>query len=411
MISFQLLDKDDLKVMIGCFNDGFLREPLLRPAKTLQKYIPNGFRPNKLKQNQVEKIYVDALSSGEPSINTYVTTNIEKMFDRARIQRIIDQIDDPGSLDAVAIADTKIASSLWGNHIKMPAYIPLLLNGIECPEKIKKISLEAFDVFFETIEETSEASFNAGLEKGKQAGENALISEQKAVARLKKTINEAHKTKEKIENEKKDVIKANEALQTDLAVVEKSLQEKEELIERIEKQNRQLEHELSQKKELEKKKEELISIIAELKDENKEKEEHIAQLLADLEKAKEEAYSEEVIKIICDDVIDEIQASTISQAEVLQIAKGKFSDSDTIFDSWSTMSAEADVDIKRIIEDLEKNAASEVHLDLIESIEDNELIKFAVIKALRAVLYNTLERKERNRNLSDRFEGDTTNEE
>lgn len=293
----------------------------------------------------------------------------------------------------------------------MPAYIPLLLNGIKCPEKIKTISLEAFDVFFETMEETNEASFNAGLEKGKQAGENALINEQKAVARLKKTINEAHKTKERIEKEKKDAIKANEALQTDLAVAEKSLQEKEELIERIEKQNGQLEHELSQKKELEKKNEELISIIAKLKDENRVKEEHIAQVLSDLENAKEEAYSEEVIKTICDDVIDEIQASTISQTEVLKIAKGKFSDSDTIFDSWSTMSAEADVDIKKIIEDLEINAVSEAHLDLIEGIEDNELIKFAVIKALRAVLYNTLERKERNRNLSDRFEGDTINEE
>ena len=207
MISFQLLDKDDLKVMIGCFDDGFLREPLLRPSKTLKKYIPNGFRPNKLKQNQVEKIYVDALSSGEPSISSYVTTNIEKMFAKARIQRIIDQIDDPDSIAEVAIANTRIASSLWESHIKMPAYIPLLLNGIKCPELIKKISLEAFDVFFETMEETNEASFNVGLEKGKQVGENALISEQKMVARLKKTINEAHKAKEKIEKEKKNVYK------------------------------------------------------------------------------------------------------------------------------------------------------------------------------------------------------------
>lgn len=410
MVSFQLLDKDDLKAMIGCFDDVFLRKPLLRPTKTLNKYITKGFRPNKLKRKQIEKIYVEALSACEPSINTYVANNIDEMLVKAHIQRIIDQIEDDSLIEDLAIANTKIASLLLKNHIKMPSYIPFLLNKIECPDTIKKVSLDAFNVYYEMLEETSEGAFNAGLEKGKQAGENALISEQKAVEKLKKTINETQKAKEKIEKEKKEAIKDNESLQTNLEILNQSLQEKEGLIDRVEKQNRQFEHELLQNKDIKKKNNELIDTIAKLEDASKAREEYITQLLTDLEIAKEEAYSEKVIRTICNEVIDEIQASTISQAEVLQISKEKFSESDTIYDSWLAMSSEADVNIKRIIEDLERDAVSEAHLDFIESIEDNELIKFAVIKALRAVLYNNLERKERNRNLSDRFEGNTTNE-
>ena len=81
MISFDLFEYDDLKLLFEGFQVSFLQNPIRRPKTTLKEYIPKGFRSNKLQKNQLVKIYCDAVSDGEKSLTEFVTKEIESVFD------------------------------------------------------------------------------------------------------------------------------------------------------------------------------------------------------------------------------------------------------------------------------------------------------------------------------------------
>ena len=80
MISLDLFKKDDILVLLDCFDLTFLQLPMKRPPKSLLKFIPNGFRPEKLMRAQLNKVYVDALSSREVSLTAYVLNELEQNF-------------------------------------------------------------------------------------------------------------------------------------------------------------------------------------------------------------------------------------------------------------------------------------------------------------------------------------------
>ena len=122
-----------------------------------------------------------------------------------------------------------------------------------------------------------------------------------------------------------------------------------------------------------------------------------------LEMAKQDTYSEDTLKQLVADVIDEMKASTLTREEILDLARKKFRDNESIRDGWNTISSQTDSIIQRIILAFDEKRFESGLLDDIEALEDNVLIKCAVIKSMKAVLYKELESDSHSIDLGERF--------
>ena len=98
-----------------------------------------------------------------------------------------------------------------------------------------------------------------------------------------------------------------------------------------------------------------------------------------------------------------MKASTLSREEILDLARRKFKENESIRDGWNSISSETDIIIQRIITSFDKKDFVPSLLDDMEALEDNVLIKCAVIKSLKAVLYKELESDSHSIDLGERF--------
>ena len=122
MINLINLTKDDLRELFDGFNTEFLQQPLRKPTKSLSRYIPNGFRPDKMPRNLLIKMYCDAIIGHEPSITTYVVNEVERNFDSMGVEQIItsiNQADNSSIIKAIA----QLSATTWDGGIVIPAHL------------------------------------------------------------------------------------------------------------------------------------------------------------------------------------------------------------------------------------------------------------------------------------------------
>ncbi len=132
-------------------------------------------------------------------------------------------------------------------------------------------------------------------------------------------------------------------------------------------------------------------------------EKKVTDLESAIEQSKQDTYSEDTLRQLVGDVIDEMKASTLSREEILDLARMKFKENESIRTGWNAISSETDKIIQRIISAFDNKNFTQDLLDEMESLEDNVLIKCAVIKSLKAVLYRELEVSSHNVDLGERF--------
>ena len=121
------------------------------------------------------------------------------------------------------------------------------------------------------------------------------------------------------------------------------------------------------------------------------------------ERALELAFSDDVVKRLVSEIMDEVKATSLGKKEIIDIAKKRFSDSTTISEGWEQLASENEGLIDVIVTSFGEGCYDEHHLDDLELTEDNLLIQYSVIKSLKAVLYNALEKKEVTSGISDVF--------
>lgn len=404
MISFDLLSKDDYAVLFEGFENAFLQVPFRHPTKSFMRFLPKGFRSDKLKRNQMIKAFSDAIIGGELSIREYVGKEIETQFEQVGINDFINSHrEEPDYLFGIGLSI--IATLLWKNQLRIPGYLVFLLNGIPCPEVSKNATIELHNSFFETIEQYGVIRFEEGTAVGERKGATTLEEERKRVLKLEKTNAILTAQIEKDTAQAKNIEKERDEALLSCEAATNRLKESTFLIAKQEKNIAQLSNEIlfledsikNQKTAMSELESQIITLST--------KEEEIAALKEELSKAVDQAYSEDVLKRLCGEVLDELVATNLGGQEILKIAKQRFSQSETIMDAWYSLSQESNTIIEKILSEFDKSEFSETQLDFLEQLEDGILIRYAVTKALKAVLFNALERKETEAAIGERFSG------
>ena len=402
MISLALLDRDDLKILFEGFTTDFLSIPLKKPAKTLVKYVPTGFRIGKLPRNMLIRMYCDAVTGNEPSILEYVQNEISRNFENRGITDYLKKANLSNPL-SVGLAISELQSVLLDNGFTIPSYLVLLLNGIECNAAMKEASKKLYSTFVLIVDKTSEDAEKRGRLDAEVSASAAIDAAEKT---RKKQLKQIENLKNRLaiqQNESKELHTRIDELEENLYQARELESRTAEILESTNKQittlkneNQRLFDDLTVKNE---KMREYDSKLLELERLHQQ----IIDLRSELLQAKEQAYSNAVIKRLCAEVLDELRASSLSDNEILNIAKKRFTEADTIVDAWVHISDLSKEHIKEVIDNITNTEECHTTLDEIEEIEDGILIKFAVLKAIKSILYNELETEESKRTIADRF--------
>ncbi len=407
MIDYSLFSKDDLGVLFEGFETAFLQQPFKHPSKTIMRLVPKGFRVDKLNRQQMIKVFSDAIISREKSICSFVTTEIESQFEAASITSFIEShMENPDYLLGVGI--TTVSSLLWKNQLHIPAYIVYLLFGIEPSDSCKTESMLLYKTFFDELEKHGQRKFDEGVQNAERKSRSSIEAETRRADRLERTLSLVKEQKDEAVA-KSDTISAerDEALSLAAARAER-IKESQDTIDRLEKELTQALYSVKLGEEKQKELLEVKSRLSEKQSECSEKDKQITALKSELSKAMDMAYTEEVLEHLCAEVLDELDAMSLGSKEILRIAKQRFSNEETVLAGWESLSEESNELIRQIIDQFSSGTFSMGQLDLLEKMEDGILIRYAVTKALKAILYNALEKQEAEATIGERFSGNET---
>ena len=356
MIDFSLFSKEDLKILFEGFETSFLQEPFKHSTKSLSRFIPRGFRVDRLTRPQMVNVFSDAIMAGHRSIYTYVSTEIETQFEKSGITVFIEsQKENQDNLYGAGFGT--VTNLLWKNHLHLPAYIVYLLFGITSSASFKEESLLIHKAFCSEMEAYGKYRYKEGVTKGEQKSQSALEAELKRVERLEKSLSLSREQKEEVIAQNNTLNKEREDALSLVETNKEIIKEKSEIIDKLEKELSQrsfmiknLEDNIAKGKEIEGK-------LERKQQECLEKDAQIESLLIELSKAKELAYSEEVLEQLCAEVLDELNAISLGKQEILKIAKKRFSENETVFSGWERLSEESNGLVKIIIEQLKESVS------------------------------------------------------
>lgn len=398
MISLTLLTKEELRELFDGFNTEFLQQPLRRPSKSLGRYVPHGFRPDKMPRNLLIKMFCDAIIGHEPSVTTYVINEITRHFDRLNFEQMIATVNRADNTSIVT-AIVKISAATWEDGLVIPAHLVLKLYEVPCDVEIIAVSGSLFKAHFDAIEHAK----ITGRDEGAASALSDIQGEIKKQGKLQKRIGLLEEINTVAEQEV-------EALKTFRIELEEKLSEStgmnlrlQEVIEGLNKQIVKLKNEVAEHLSLAASQEKKILELEESNYRLSEMESNISALKIELESARAMAFSDDVVRRLSADVIDELKASSLGAKEILALAKKRFSQEATIDEAWASISSYSDSRIKPLMAALGEAVYSNDMLDTLEEIEDGILIKYAVIKALKGVMYYGLEEKEARKSIADEF--------
>lgn len=409
MINYSLFSKDDLGVLFEGFETMFLQMPFKRPTRAILRLVPKGFRVDKLSRKQMIKVFSDAIINHEELISRFVTNEIESQFESASITSFVNShIENSDYLFGGGIAT--VSSLLWKNKLHIPAYIVYMLFGLEPTESCRNESMLLYKTFIEELEKNGTTKFNEGFQNAERKNQSSMETEIRRVERLEKTLVHAKEQRDDaVKMSNAAYAERDEALAIVVAQTEK-INDSQKTIDRLEKNLTQALHAQELAKE---EKKEMLEVKSQLSVKQREcldKEKTIVELKTELSKAMEMAYTEKVLEYLCTEVLDELGAMTLGSKEILNIAKQRFSDEETVLAGWESLSEESNELIRQIIDQFSSGDYYTGQLDLLERMEDGILIRYAVTKSLKAILYNELEKREAEATIGERFSGKEKNE-
>ena len=401
-IDLSNLKKDELKELFDGFNSDFLNAPLKNPTKTLKRYIPTGFRSSKVPRQLVIHMYCEAILGAEPSLSGYVISEINQVFETAGITTYFEAIDLDEPINQ-ARALVELPAILWRNGITIPAYIVLLLHGIKCDDAQRLASQELNSAHFEAMGIAVQDGERRGRQESEAAHRSVSEAADKNSKKLQKRIGALEKQLTQHHSAYSELQAKMDTLQEELSSAQENVDRLQMLNDAARKQIVSLTNENSDKQgqlssmgETIRSYDDKLAKMAKL-------ETTISELRSELVLAKEREYSEAVLQRLCAEVIDELRASSPSNNEILNIAKKKFSEATSVESAWIEISNFSESHIKAIIRSIASANVNSATLDEIEEIEDGILIKFAVVKALKSLIYNELEATESQRTIADKF--------
>lgn len=405
MISFIMLTEEDLTVLFNGFDDSFLQAPLKSPSKTLTRFIPNGFRPDKLKRSLKVKIFCDAIRAGENSISNYVSKEIESQLERADITSVITSVKASG-MDVYA-AICEISVKVWQAHLVLPSHIALLLAEIPCDDKSRRASQALADCYYEDTRKRGQEGYERGKSDAEKHLAASIAEDHKKIERLQRNVIEAKSKRDDAEDSAHAAEAKNAQLLEQIEELQHKLDIESENQGEIEKQKRILHSRIKALEEnisrLTTANGQLTSKVEILNKDSYDLRVEVEKLTDKLIEAENLAFSEDVIRKLCIEVLDELRASSPSREQIVELAKRRFSSQITIEEAWNQISEDSSARIHKLCTDFEGKQFLRSHLDELEEVEDEILIEYATLKALKSLLYNALEAKNAKSSIAEEY--------
>lgn len=383
MIKFDLFKKDDISLLLEGFDTSFLQVPMKRPAKSLLKFIPNGFRPEKLARFQLTKVFVEALYSREASSTEYIIAEIQRNFDGIGLETYMaDKLETEYPINTYII---EISTIIFENHLVIPAHIVLMLYGIDCSEEEKKLSERLHTAFQAEREDAKQVGLRDGYNKAEAKFASDLEAERKKVAKLQKQVDTAStRTKEDAQAAKqhqaelKKLLDELEQKKKEIADLSAALKEEQDKLAALQDLDK------SQKTQISNMKIELGKAQAALK-------ESLSQIARLTEEASTKfTVSPEELKAICVAAIDFISLKNASKEDILALAQKRFSESDNVAVAWRALCEDSIELIDELFETLSNNNFELSYFDKFIKLESLLLLELAIKQALCTVAHKTM---------------------
>ena len=383
MIKFDLFKKDDISLLLEGFDTSFLQVPMKRPAKSLLKFIPNGFRPEKLARVQLTKVFVEALYSREASSTEYIIAEIQRNFDGIGLETYMaDKLETEYPINTYII---EISTIIFENHLVIPAHIVLMLYGIDCSEEEKKLSERLHTAFQAEREDAKQVGLRDGYNKAEAKFASDLEAERKKVAKLQKQVDTAStRAKEDAQAAKqhqaelKKLLDELEQKKKEIADLSAALKEEQDKLAALQDLDK------SQKTQISNMKIELGKAQAALK-------ESLSQIARLTEEASTKfTVSPEELKAICVAAIDFISLKNASKEDILALAQKRFSESDNVAVAWRALCEDSIELIDELFETLSNNNFELSYFDKFIKLESLLLLELAIKQALCTVAHKTM---------------------
>ncbi len=383
MIKFDLFKKDDISLLLEGFDTSFLQVPMKRPAKSLLKFIPNGFRPEKLARFQLTKVFVEALYSREASSTEYIIAEIQRNFDGIGLETYMaDKLETEYPINTYII---EISTIIFENHLVIPAHIVLMLYGIDCSEEEKKLSERLHTAFQAEREDAKQVGLRDGYNKAEAKFASDLEAERKKVAKLQKQVDTAStRAKEDAQAAKqhqaelKKLLDELEQKKKEIADLSAALKEEQDKLAALQDLDK------SQKTQISNMKIELGKAQAALK-------ESLSQIARLTEEASTKfTVSPEELKAICVAAIDFISLKNASKEDILALAQKRFSESDNVAVAWRALCEDSIELIDELFETLSNNNFELSYFDKFIKLESLLLLELAIKQALCTVAHKTM---------------------
>lgn len=383
MIKFDLFKKDDISLLLEGFDTSFLQVPMKRPAKSLLKFIPNGFRPEKLARFQLTKVFVEALYSREASSTEYIIAEIQRNFDGIGLETYMaDKLETEYPINTYII---EISTIIFENHLVIPAHIVLMLYGIDCSEEEKKLSERLHTAFQAEREDAKQVGLRDGYNKAEAKFASDLEAERKKVAKLQKQVDTAStRAKENAQAAKqhqaelKKLLDELEQKKKEIADLSAALKEEQDKLAALQDLDK------SQKTQISNMKIELGKAQAALK-------ESLSQIARLTEEASTKfTVSPEELKAICVAAIDFISLKNASKEDILALAQKRFSESDNVAVAWRALCEDSIELIDELFETLSNNNFELSYFDKFIKLESLLLLELAIKQALCTVAHKTM---------------------
>lgn len=410
MLTFRHFSPQDMKELLIGYNESFLRMPLKNPTKSLIQYVPKGFRPNKLSNDLLLKMYVDAIVDGYSPLTDYVLQEAKKNLEQTGIADIIKQIKE-GDPESLLRAVYQIDCELKMVGFNISADLTLLLSGVKCPKDIQTIAQQACALFKEKTKDAYEKGKRHGIENAEKAALDTIDAEQRKILKQKGILEderENHRaTRDALTSCKDEVhkvqAKLNELIENEIPALQEDNRREKKNLENAEKQIQRLRDD-SMKKDLRiQALEQRIHEQEIINEELLKKDLIIDEMKIKLKDAETFTFSAEVIRSICIDALDELRANSLSGIEIFGLAKEKFNENTTIPDAWQQISNDSTVLVEKLVKAFSEKQYSEDQLDVLDDIENDILIKYLIVKSLRAILFRMLENDSQHQKINDKF--------
>ncbi|MBQ2988571.1 MAG: hypothetical protein IJD59_05660 [Clostridia bacterium] len=368
MIQFDLFKKDDFILLLDSFDTVFLQYPMKHPPKSVQKYIPKGFRPEKLTRFHLLKVYADALNAKETFLTVFIQEEIERRFRESGIEAYFSEKN--GLTEAKDRYILELSALIMEKDMVLPAHLALMLFGVPCSQEEKALSQRLHEVYRRQTETAEKMGREEGIREGEEKSAEELETEKRKSAKLQKTVDAM--TKKSLEDAQtiEQWKKENETLSSANGVAQRMIDDLKA------ESNRQTQEILA----LERKEAEILI-----------EQDKLLQKVRSMEsEIREMEISEALLKEICQKAIAMLATEHEKRERSLSLAKTIFTRGEDVPTAWRLLCEESASKIENACHRLTAKEADSALQESFAEVESLLLLQSAIQKCLCALTYRQL---------------------